>query len=46
VDSAVKTPGDFGVALVGFVLLTAWRAPPVLVVVISGLGGFALATMK
>jgi chromate transporter len=44
--SAVKTPGDFGVALVGFVLLTAWRALPLLVVVISALGGFALATIK
>jgi len=27
-------------------LLTAWRAPPLLVVLISALGGFALATMK
>ena len=44
--SSVKTPGDFGVALVGFVLLTAWRAPPLLVVVISALGGIALALAK
>ena len=41
--SSVKTPGDFGLALVGFVLLTAWRAPPLLVVVVSALGGIALA---
>lgn len=41
--SSVKTPGDFGVALVGFVLLTAWRAPPFLVVIMSALGGVALA---
>jgi chromate transporter len=41
--SAVKTPGDFGVALVGFVLLTVWRAPPLVVVIISALGGIALA---
>jgi chromate transporter len=42
--SSVKTPGDFGIALVGFVLLTVWRAPPlVVVVVISALGGIALA---
>jgi chromate transporter len=41
--SSVNTPGDFGVALVGFVLLTVWRAPPLLVVVISALGGIALA---
>jgi chromate transporter len=40
--SSVKTPGDFGIALVGFVLLTVWRAPPLLVVIISALGGIAL----
>lgn len=44
--SAVKAPGDFGIALVGFVLLTAWRAPPLLAVVLSALGGVALATLK
>jgi chromate transporter len=43
--SAVKTPGDFGIALVGFVLLTVWRAPPLLVVVVSALGGIMLATV-
>ena len=41
--SSVKTSGDFGIALVGFVLLTVWRAPPLLVVVMSALGGIALA---
>jgi chromate transporter len=41
--SAVKTPGDFAVALVGFVLLTVWQAPPLVVVVISALGGIGLA---
>ena len=41
--SSVNTPGDFGVALVGFVLLTVWRAPPLLVVAISAIGGIALA---
>jgi chromate transporter len=41
--SAVKSPGDFGLALVCFVLLTAWRAPPLLVVVIGALGGVALS---
>jgi chromate transport protein ChrA len=44
--SAIKAPGDFGIALVGFVLLTVWRAPPLLVVVISALGGIALAMIK
>jgi chromate transporter len=33
-------------ALVGFVLLTVWRAPPLLVVVISALGGMGLALAK
>src|SRR6185437_8038474 len=41
--STVVTPRDFAVALVGFVLLTAWRAPPLLVVVVGALGGIALA---
>jgi len=44
--SSVKSPGDFGIALLGFVLLTVWRAPPLLVVVISALGGIALALGK
>jgi chromate transporter len=39
----VKTTGDFGVVLVGFVLLIAWRAPPILVVILSALGGMVLA---
>jgi chromate transporter len=41
--TSVKTPADFAVALVGFVLLVAWRAPPLLVVMVSALGGIALA---
>jgi chromate transporter len=41
--SSVRTPGDFGIALVGFVLLTAWRAPPLVVVVVSAIGGIAFA---
>jgi chromate transporter len=43
--SSVKTPGDFGIALVGFVLLTVWRAPPLLVVVISALGAIAVQAL-
>jgi len=43
--SSVSAPGDFAVALTGFVLLTVWRAPPLLVVVVSALGGMALATL-
>ncbi len=41
--SSVAGPADFGVALVGFVLLTAWRAPPLLVVVLSAIAGAGLA---
>jgi chromate transporter len=37
-----STARNFGVALVGFVLLTVWRAPPLVVVVISAIGGIAL----
>jgi chromate transporter len=43
--SAVRKPADFGLALVGFVLLTVWRAPPVVVVIVTALGGVALATI-
>jgi len=41
--SSVRTRGDFGIALVGFVLLTVWRAPPSVVVFLSALGGIAVA---
>ena len=41
--SSVKGPGDFGIALVGFVLLTVWQTPPLIVVAVSALGGIALA---
>jgi chromate transporter len=41
--SSIRTPGDFGIALIGFVLLTVWRAPPLVVVIVSALGGIALA---
>ena len=41
--TSVRTPADFAVALVGFVLLVIWRAPPLLVVAVSAIGGIALA---
>jgi chromate transporter len=41
--SSVKGPGDFGIALVGFALLTVWQTPPLVVVAISALGGIGLA---
>lgn len=40
--STVRAPGDLALALVGFVLLTAWRAPPLLVVILAALGGILL----
>jgi chromate transporter len=40
--SSVKTPSDIAVALVGFVLLTIWRAPPLLVVIMGALAGIGL----
>jgi chromate transporter len=43
--SSVRTGGDFGIALLGFVLLTVWRAPPLLVVIVSALGGVILAQL-
>jgi len=39
--SAVQRPQDFAVALVGFILLAGWKAPPVVVVAVSALGGAA-----
>ena len=41
--TSVKTSADFAIALVGFVLLVAWRAPPLVVVIVSALGGVVLA---
>jgi chromate transporter len=40
--SSVKTPEDFGVALMGFVLLAVWRVPPLAVVILGALGGVVL----
>jgi chromate transporter len=41
--TSVKAPGDFGLALAGFILLTVWRSPPLLAVVVCAIGGAALA---
>jgi chromate transporter len=41
--TSVKTPADFAIALMGFVLLQAWRAPPLLVVFISAGAAIALS---
>ena len=41
--SSVKSSGDVALALIGFVLLTAWRTPALIVVILGALGGIALA---
>ena len=41
--STVKAPADLAVALIGFVLLIAWRAPPLVVVSVCAFGGIILA---
>lgn len=43
--TTVHSPRDFGVALVGFVLLVAWRAPPLVVVAFSAAAGTAMALL-
>jgi chromate transporter len=37
--TAVKSSTDFAVALVGFVLLNAWRTPPLVIVILGALAG-------
>ncbi|MGJ5079358.1 chromate efflux transporter [Bradyrhizobium sp. HKCCYLS3013] len=41
--TTVHNAADFGIALVGFVLLVAWRAPPLVVVTFSAIAGVAAA---
>jgi chromate transporter len=41
--SSVRSSGDFALALTGFVLLTAWRTPPLIVVFLGAIGGIALS---
>jgi chromate transporter len=43
--SAVQSPADFAIAATGFILLTVWRAPPLLAVILSALAGVALAAL-
>jgi chromate transporter len=40
--SSVNTAADIGVALSGFVLLTVWRSPPILIVTLGGAAGLVL----
>jgi chromate transporter len=43
--STVHDTRDFGIALIGFVLLTAWRVPPLVVVAFSAAAGTAMALL-
>ena len=43
--SAIFHPHDFALALVGFILLTVWKTPPWIVVVLVATGGVALALL-
>ncbi|MBK3663072.1 chromate efflux transporter [Bradyrhizobium diazoefficiens] len=43
--TTVHSPRDFAIALVGFVLLVAWRAPPLVVVAFSAAAGIAVALL-
>ncbi|HLH51214.1 MAG TPA: chromate efflux transporter, partial [Roseiarcus sp.] len=40
--SAVQSPADFAIAAAGFVLLAAWRAPPLLVVALCAAAGLGV----
>ena len=43
--SVVRHPADFAVALTGFVLLLAWKAPPLIVVAFCAVSGVALSVI-
>src|SRR5690606_10209107 len=43
--SAIFGPRDFALALLGFVLLTVWKAPPWTVVALSAAGGIGLTLL-
>ena len=44
--TSIKTEADFGLALSCFVLLAVWRLPPLVIVVVSAIGGIALAAFN
>ena len=43
--SSVRNPADVSVAIIGFVLLIGWRAPPIVVVTIGAILGTLLSTL-
>lgn len=44
--SSVKSVGDFAAALLGFVLLAAWRTSPLVIVILGALGGVLYQAMS
>ena len=42
-SSAIRGPADFGMALVAFLMLTFWKLPPWLVVVVTATGAALMA---
>jgi chromate transporter len=43
--SSVRNPADVSVAIIGFVLLTAWRTPPIIVVIFGAIAGALLSML-
>ena len=46
VDQLGQDPADFASRWSGFVLLVAWRSPPLLVVAVSALAGIGIASVS
>lgn len=44
--SAIRSPADFGLGLAAFSLLAFWKLPPWLVVLLTAMGGGAMAAMR
>ncbi len=44
--SAIFAPGDFGLSVVGFLLLVMWRVPPWLVVILGAVGATIIANIS
>lgn len=43
--AGITAPGDFALATLGFLLLFMWQVPPWIVVILSAIGGAALAAL-
>jgi chromate transporter len=44
--SAVNTRSDFAIAVIGFFLLTRWKVPPLVVVMLCAFAGIAEAVLR